>query len=212
MTRRFIAQCNAGLNEACSNASGACWSNRLRNSTAWIGNGKVPMPPWPSAFWGDHVGPNPTDRGKPGTKRSVLTEADGGPLAVVVAAPTWTIRCCCRIRSKRWWLSRPIRTQGSWSNIYAWTKATAGPPCDATSKVFGYVPHVADRRGKVGRTWPASVIRPVMGLERTHGWPSKCRAILVRYAKKSSNYLGQIKLGVPAAMVPTPLPHQTQLR
>ena len=31
------------------------------------------------------VGPNPTDRAKPGTKRSLLVEADGGPLAVVIA-------------------------------------------------------------------------------------------------------------------------------
>jgi putative transposase len=31
-------------------------------------------------------------------------------------------------------------------------------------------------------------------VERTHAWLSKCRAILVRYAKKSSNYLGIIQL------------------
>jgi putative transposase len=36
-------------------------------------------------FWGDLVGPNPTDRGKNGVKRSLLVEAGGGPLAVVVA-------------------------------------------------------------------------------------------------------------------------------
>ena len=30
---------------------------------------------------GDQVGPNPTDRAKNGTKRGVLTEADGGPVA-----------------------------------------------------------------------------------------------------------------------------------
>src|SRR6266542_6919049 len=34
---------------------------------------------------GDLIGPNPTDRAKPGVKRSILVEADGGPLAVVVA-------------------------------------------------------------------------------------------------------------------------------
>jgi len=36
-------------------------------------------------FGGDLIGPNPTDRGKNGVKRSLLTEADGGPLAVVVS-------------------------------------------------------------------------------------------------------------------------------
>lgn len=34
---------------------------------------------------GDQVGPNPTDRAKNGTKRSMLTDGGGGPLAVVVA-------------------------------------------------------------------------------------------------------------------------------
>lgn len=34
---------------------------------------------------GDHVGPNPTDRGKAGTKRSLLVDGDGSPLGVVVA-------------------------------------------------------------------------------------------------------------------------------
>jgi putative transposase len=34
---------------------------------------------------GDEVGPNPTDRAKNGTKRSILTDRLGGPLAVVVA-------------------------------------------------------------------------------------------------------------------------------
>src|SRR2546423_4968932 len=34
---------------------------------------------------GDLIGPNPTDRAKNGTKKSVLVEAAGGPLAVVIA-------------------------------------------------------------------------------------------------------------------------------
>lgn len=39
------------------------------------------------SFWGDLlVGPNPTDRAKNGViKRSILVEADGGPLSAIVA-------------------------------------------------------------------------------------------------------------------------------
>ena len=37
-----------------------------------------------SPFWGDQVGKNPTDRGKNGVKRSLVVEADGGPLGVVI--------------------------------------------------------------------------------------------------------------------------------
>ena len=36
-------------------------------------------------FWGDSVGRNPTDRGKAGSKRSVLVDGSGGPLSVVVS-------------------------------------------------------------------------------------------------------------------------------
>ena len=34
---------------------------------------------------GEATGPNPTDRGKSGTKRSLLTDGQGVPLGVVVA-------------------------------------------------------------------------------------------------------------------------------
>ncbi len=36
-------------------------------------------------FGGEKRGKNPTDRGKPGTKKSVLVEGDGGPLGAVIA-------------------------------------------------------------------------------------------------------------------------------
>lgn len=38
-----------------------------------------------SRFWGDHTGPNPTDRAKAGCKRHFLTDAQGIPLAVTTS-------------------------------------------------------------------------------------------------------------------------------
>ena len=35
-------------------------------------------------FGGDRIGPNPTDRAKPGTKTSLVTDGRGGPLGVVI--------------------------------------------------------------------------------------------------------------------------------
>jgi putative transposase len=35
-------------------------------------------------FGGDLIDPHPTDRGKKGVKRSLLVEANGGPLAVII--------------------------------------------------------------------------------------------------------------------------------
>ena len=38
-----------------------------------------------STFWGGAIGRNPTDRGKAGSKKSILVDGAGGPLSVVVA-------------------------------------------------------------------------------------------------------------------------------
>ncbi len=41
---------------------------------------------WASSGPGEEkVGPNPTDRGKPGTKTSLFVEGSGRPLGVVIA-------------------------------------------------------------------------------------------------------------------------------
>jgi transposase len=36
----------------------------------------------PRHFWGEKTGPNPTDRGKNGSKRHLITDVDGVPLAI----------------------------------------------------------------------------------------------------------------------------------
>ena len=44
------------------------------------------MERWSKHRWGEkETGPNPTDRGKSGNKRSVLADGHGIPLAMVVA-------------------------------------------------------------------------------------------------------------------------------
>lgn len=61
--------------------------------------------------------------------------------------------------------------------------------------ISGYTPHIRrigeeklDGRGRKTRTARRWVV------ERTLGWLSKCRAILVRYEKKARNYLGLVQL------------------
>ena len=83
--------------------SGRCWSKDCEElgGVDWrVAELRLCLGKGPAR--GDQVGANPTDRAKNGTKRGVLTEADGGPVAVVVAAaPTCTTRCCCRTRWRR---------------------------------------------------------------------------------------------------------------
>jgi putative transposase len=74
-------------------------------------------------------------------------------------------------------------------------KGYDNPTGHQTVKEENYTPHIRrigeeklDRKGRKRRKARRWVV------ERTLAWLSKCRAILVRYAKKSSNYLGIIKL------------------
>ena len=74
-------------------------------------------------------------------------------------------------------------------------KGYDNPTGHETVAAFQYCPHIRrigeeklDRWGE--KTFPAR--RWVV--ERTLAWLSKCRAILVRYDKKASNYVGLIQL------------------
>ena len=150
--------------------------------------------PGQGAFWGDHVGPNPTDRGKPGTKRSLIVEADGGPLGVVVAGAN--VNDCKLLEQtiEAVVVERPRPTPRSPQHLCL-DKGYDNPTGRVAAVSHGHTPHIRrigeeklDAKGRKrhkARRWV---------VERTLGWLSKCRAILVRYAKKSCNYLGIIQL------------------
>ena len=74
-------------------------------------------------------------------------------------------------------------------------KAYDNPTGRAATEQADYTPHIRrigeeklDTKGRKNRKARRWVV------ERTLGWLSKCRGILVRYAKKSCNYLGIIQL------------------
>ncbi|CAA9443823.1 MAG: hypothetical protein AVDCRST_MAG78-2684 [uncultured Rubrobacteraceae bacterium] len=141
-------------------------------------------------FGGDLVGPNPTDRAKHGVKRSLLVEAGGGPLGVIVAganvpdaqllAATIEVTVAERPKPDRpqhLCLSKGYDNRTGWGVIVS----------------YGYEPHIQlirdlrppRKKCHKPRRWV---------VERTLAWLSKCRAILVRWDKKACNYLGLFKL------------------
>ena len=146
------------------------------------------------AFWGDLVGPNPTDRAKPGTKRSVIVEADGGPLGVVVAPANVHDTKLLEKTIDAIVVDRPEPTKKNPQHLCL-DKGYDNPTGHAAAKKKHYASHIRrigeeklDENGRKrhpARRWV---------VERTLGWMTKCRGILVRYAKKSSNYLGIIQL------------------
>ncbi len=144
------------------------------------------------SVWGGAVGPNPTDRSKNGTKRSLLTEGAGGPLAVVVAPANRHDTKLLKATLEAIVVERPKPTKKKPQHLCL-DKAYDNAPSDQVVAEYGYVEHTR-RKGekppaKKNRQYPAR--RWVV--ERTFAWLSKCRAILVRYDKKPENCLGLLQ-------------------
>lgn len=141
---------------------------------------------------GDLIGPNPTDRGKPGTKKSLLVEAAGGPLAVVIAGANVHDTKLLAATLDAVIVRRPTPTPEDLHHLCL-DKAYDNPTGEAAVQAHGYTPHIRrigeEPIAKAARTYPPR--RWVV--ERTLAWLSKCRAILVRYDKRALNYLALLK-------------------
>lgn len=140
------------------------------------------------------MGKNPTDRGKNGVKRSVVVEADGGPLGVVIDAANVHDAKLLKRTLQAIVVPKPRPTPRQKQHLCL-DKGYDNPTGHAAAACRGHTPHIRrigeeklDSRGRKrhpARRWV---------VERTLGWLSKCRAILVRYDKNPSNYLGLIQL------------------
>jgi putative transposase len=124
----------------------------------------------------------------------VLTEADGGPVAVVVAPANRHDSLVLQDILEAVVVEPPNPVTGPTQHLCL-DKAFDGAPSEATARVFGYEPHIRrigeekkDRRGKKTKKARRWVV------ERTIGWLNRCRAILIRWDKKAENYLAMIQL------------------
>lgn len=146
-----------------------------------------------SRFEGGERGPNPTDRAKPGTKKSVIVEQAGGPLGVAIAGANVHDTKLLAATIDAIVVERPDPTTVA-QNLCL-DKAYDNPTGEAACEAGGYVAHIRrigeeklDETGE--KTHPAR--RWVV--ERTLAWLQKCRAILIRYDKKAINYEGLVQL------------------
>jgi putative transposase len=123
-----------------------------------------------------------------------LVEADGGPLSVIVAGANVRDDKLLEATLEAIVVERPEPLEEASQHLCL----DKGYDSKALRKIVNdrdYIPHIRrigeeklDTEGE--KRYPAK--RWVV--ERTLGWLSKCRAILVRYEKKAANYLGLIKL------------------
>jgi putative transposase len=137
---------------------------------------------------GKKTGPNPTDRGKCGTKVSLATDAAGVPLAVVLAGANCndhkllgpTLASAETVRPPSHCRHGLCLDKGYDYSITRWLAAA-----------YRYRLHLR-RRGedRPQRRWkPRRWV-----VERTHSWFHRARRLLVRWEKKAANYLAFLHL------------------
>lgn len=143
---------------------------------------------------GGKTGPNPTDRGKRGTKRSLLVDGRGVVLGVAVAGANKNDHLLLQETLDSVPDDCPLAPedveQGLWLD--------KGYDYDAVHgqvRENGYVPHIVPRDAERGflatipgyraRRWP---------VERTISWMNRFRRILVRWEKKATNYMAMVQL------------------
>ena len=137
------------------------------------------------------VGKNPTDRGKPGTKKSLLVDGDGGPLGIVIAGANVVDQKRLEATIEAIVVERP--DPAAVEQHLSLDKGYDNPTGHEVTEQHGYIGHIRpireDHREK-RRPGRRKARRWVV--ERTLAWLSKCRAILIRYDKHAVNYLGLI--------------------
>jgi putative transposase len=139
---------------------------------------------------GQSTGPNPTDRAKRGTKRSLLVEAKGIPLAIEVGPASRHDVRMLQATLDGVMIERPEPDEQQKQNLCL-DKAYAGEPAQQVGEERGYEVHVPDkanakkkRRRKGGRRKARRWV-----VEVTHSWLNRFRRLLVRWEKKRANYL-----------------------
>jgi putative transposase len=140
------------------------------------------------------TGANPTDRGKKGVKRSILTDGAGIPLAIVIdGANRHDMKLLCATLAGIV-IARPEPTQAQPQHLCL----DAGydyPANREEAEMHHYLPHIRDR----GQEQQEKITTPGFRarrwvVERTHSWLNRSRRILVRWEKKAENYLAFLHL------------------
>ena len=141
---------------------------------------------------GAATGANPTDRGKRGVKRSLLTDGAGIPLALVIdGANRHDMKLLCATLDGLV-IARPEPTQPQHLCLDA---GYDYPTIREQVEAHDYLPHIRGR----GQEKQENIATPGFRarrwvVERTHSWLNRSRRLLVRWEKKVENYLAFLHL------------------
>lgn len=151
----------------------------------------------------DATGNNPTDRAKMGTKRSMLTDGAGIPLAVVVEGAN-RHDSKLLVATLDGLVARPAQGEKEEATTSSEQHLCLDAAYDTHEvrqeiEARSYEPHISpadkNKRGerKEARQHLGGRARRWV-VERTHSWLNRSRRLLVRWEKKTENYLGFVHL------------------
>jgi putative transposase len=142
---------------------------------------------------GEATGPNPTDRGKKGTKRHLLTEAVGIPIGLVVTGANRHDKTQVEVVSQSMPLLPPLPTEEQ-SQHFCAEKGYNYRDVRPIIRFMQMIDHIKSRGeeqsdlrlpGYRARRWVC---------ERTHSWMNRFRRLLIRWEKKLDNFLAFLHL------------------
>jgi putative transposase len=140
---------------------------------------------------GEATGPNPTDRGKAGTKRSLLTDGQGVPLGVVVAGAN---RHDMKLVSATLEAIVVKRPEAGLQHLCL-DKGYDYPQVRELVELWGYTAHIrSPGEEKLEKAAIPSYRGRRWVVERTHSWLNRFRRLLIRWEKDVGNYLGMLHL------------------
>jgi putative transposase len=137
---------------------------------------------------GKKTGRNPTDRGKRGVKRSLLTDARGVPLGAVIDGANRNDHKLMRQTLEAIPVRRPKPTRRRPQHLCLDKGFDYDEP-RALAEEFGFTLHLRSRGEEAWAKHHAGARARRWVVERTHSWLNRFRSILIRWAKKPANYL-----------------------
>lgn len=139
---------------------------------------------------GKSTGPNPTDRAKSGTKRSLLVDGKGIPLALTVDSANRHDMKLTQGTLQSMMIHRPRPTTISKQNICL-DKGYDFPEVYELLEDYRYTIHIPKRRDDNYIRIPKYRTKHWV-VERTHSWMNRFRRLLIRWEKRVDNYIAML--------------------
>jgi transposase len=138
---------------------------------------------------GEQTGPNPTDRGKRGAKRSLLTEGQGVPIGLTIDGANRQDMKLVRPTLESLVIERPA-PRAEHEQGLCLDKGYDYVEVRDSLQEFGFTAHIRTRGEEVKALQQEAGYRARRWVvERAHSWMNRFRRLLVRWDKQAANYL-----------------------